>query len=673
MPGSGISSQTSGQLVYALGLQSDGTVYFGMYNTSSTWFPLFTALRLPLNAWTHLGVTFDGTNLKIYFNGTEVAGRTVTGTLVSSTQPQQVGDWLTGDLDEVRIYRRALGATEIALDMATPVDPTTPFQVTLRTPADYALGVLTTPVTAAFSRAADPTTVTTSTFELRDYFSDTLVPASVGYNAATRTATLTPTTALAPLTYYIARIVGGSGGITDSSATALSADVTWIFSTAADSTAPSASYSFSEGVDTETADWSGNWNTAMLMNGTAWTSGVYGNGLLFDGVNDAVQITPSETLILAGGFTFETWINPTAPSSAWVWSQLQGSGNQTYTLALAPSGVVSFTMYTSTAYYPLFTTATLPLNTWTHLAVTYDGTNLKIYFDGVEVAARTVAGTLLSSTQPHRLGDWLTGMLDETRIYRRALSPSEIAADMQSPVDPQPVISSLTPTSGAIGQAVTIAGTNLGAQESGTVTFNGTDATVTSWTPTSIVVTVPAWAGTGPVVVTNQGVSSNSIDFTVLPTPAIAWFDPTTGAAGQAVMIFGTNFGATQGAGTVTFNGTVATTITSWSDTSIGATVPVGASTGPVVVTALGVPSNGIDVYGPADPSDFDTESRGRGRGPGRDDFREQLWRDEGVEHRQIQWHHGDNHELECDEHRGDGASRGDHRERRGHQAGRAE
>ncbi len=202
-----------------LGLQPAGTVYFGMYNTSSTWFPLFTVMQLPLNAWTHLAVTFDGTNLKIYFNGTVVASRTVTGTLVSATQPMVLGDWLTGLLDEVRIYRRVLSAGEIALDLATPVDPTTPFQVTLRTPADYALGVLTTPVTAAFSRAADPATVTTTTVELRDG-SSTLVPGSVSYNTATHTATFTPSSALAPLADYTARIVSGSGGVTDTSATA---------------------------------------------------------------------------------------------------------------------------------------------------------------------------------------------------------------------------------------------------------------------------------------------------------------------------------------------------------------------------------------------------------------------------------------------------------------------
>ena len=63
---------------------------------------------------------------------------------------------------------------------------------------------------------------------------------------------------------------------------------------------------------------------------------------------------------------------------------------------------------------------------------------------------------------------------------------------------------------------MTITGTNFGAtQGTSTVTFNGTIATPTSWTATSIVVPVPAGATTGNVVVTVGGVASNAMVFTV--------------------------------------------------------------------------------------------------------------------------------------------------------------
>src|SRR5258708_6228661 len=138
-------------------------------------------------------------------------------------------------------------------------------------------------------------------------------------------------------------------------------------------------------------------------------------------------------------------------------------------------------------------------------------------------------------------------------------------------------------------------GTNFGTtQGTSTVKFNGTAATtIGSWTATSIVATVPTGATTGNVVVHASGVDSNGSSFTVVAAPNITSLSPTTGAVGSSVTITGTNFGTTQGTGTVAFNGTTATSIGSWTATSIVATVPAGATTGNVVVTVGGVSSNG--------------------------------------------------------------------------------
>jgi hypothetical protein len=158
-----------------------------------------------------------------------------------------------------------------------------------------------------------------------------------------------------------------------------------------------------------------------------------------------------------------------------------------------------------------------------------------------------------------------------------------------------PTITSLSPTSGLTGSSVTIAGSNFGlSQGSSTVTFNGTAATVTSWSATSITVNVPSSATAGYVVVTASGVASNALYFTVtVPPPAISTLSPNSGFAGTGVTITGSNFGSTQGTSTVKFNGTSAT-VTNWSATSIGVTVPSGATTGTVVVTVNGVASNGV-------------------------------------------------------------------------------
>lgn len=167
-----------------------------------------------------------------------------------------------------------------------------------------------------------------------------------------------------------------------------------------------------------------------------------------------------------------------------------------------------------------------------------------------------------------------------------------------------PVISSLTPNTGAVGSAIVIAGSNFGTSATNaSVTFNGTKATISSISSTSIKTTVPSGATTGNVVVTVSGVASNGVTFTITAAPSISSLTPNTGAVGSSIVIAGSNFGATQGTGKVTFNGTTAA-ITSWSATQIVAKVPTGATTGNVVVTAAGgVASNGVTFTVTAAPS----------------------------------------------------------------------
>ncbi|PYU10259.1 MAG: hypothetical protein DMG37_20930, partial [Acidobacteria bacterium] len=160
---------------------------------------------------------------------------------------------------------------------------------------------------------------------------------------------------------------------------------------------------------------------------------------------------------------------------------------------------------------------------------------------------------------------------------------------------PAPSITSLSQTTGAAGLSVTITGSNFGGtQGTSTVTFNSTIATVSNWSATSIIVTVPAGATTGPVLVTVNGVQSNGVTFNVVPAPNISGINPASGPSGASVTISGANFGSSQGSSTVTFNGLNAGAATSWSASSIVILVPNGATTGTVVATVFGTPSNGV-------------------------------------------------------------------------------
>jgi hypothetical protein len=94
------------------------------------------------------------------------------------------------------------------------------------------------------------------------------------------------------------------------------------------------------------------------------------------------------------------------------------------------------------------------------------------------------------------------------------------------------VISNLTPTAGQVGTSVTITGINFSSSQ-GQVSFNGTAATPTNWSATSITVPVPVGAGSGSISVTVGGQTAFSPFFTVGTLPA-GWLDADVGAVGKA-------------------------------------------------------------------------------------------------------------------------------------------
>jgi hypothetical protein len=99
-----------------------------------------------------------------------------------------------------------------------------------------------------------------------------------------------------------------------------------------------------------------------------------------------------------------------------------------------------------------------------------------------------------------------------------------------------------------------------------------------------------------PPSVSFTNLSANqTANFTaVAMVPTITSLSPASGLGGTVVTVSGSNFGATQGSSTVTFNGVAATSYRSWSGTSIQVVVPGGASTGDVVVHVAGGASNGM-------------------------------------------------------------------------------
>ena len=162
-------------------------------------------------------------------------------------------------------------------------------------------------------------------------------------------------------------------------------------------------------------------------------------------------------------------------------------------------------------------------------------------------------------------------------------------------VTARPVITTLSPSTGAANTQVTISGRGFGAaQGTGTVWLGSTPAgSVVSWSDTQIVATVASNAASGNAMVQQSGVWSSAVPFTV-NTPTISSVTPASGVPGTTVTIAGSGFGAAQGTGGQVWLGTMSGVVQSWSDTQVVATVALGAASGSARILQNGVMSNAV-------------------------------------------------------------------------------
>jgi glucose/arabinose dehydrogenase/fibronectin type 3 domain-containing protein len=200
-------------------------------------------------------------------------------------------------------------------------------------------------------------------------------------------------------------------------------------------------WAFGEGAGTTTADATGNGNVGTLT-GASWsTQGRYGSALSFNGTNSVVRVASAASLNVTSAMTLSAWIQPTASQSGWrTIMQREADAyflNASNSSPMRPSGGGTFG---GSLDYLSGPTAN-PVNTWTHVALTYDGTILRLYVNGTQVATAARTGAVQTTTNPlwiggnNPYGEYFQGLIDEVRVYNRALTQTDIQADMNSPLN----------------------------------------------------------------------------------------------------------------------------------------------------------------------------------------------------------------------------------------------
>ncbi len=182
-------------------------------------------------------------------------------------------------------------------------------------------------------------------------------------------------------------------------------------------------------------------NDGTLMNGATFAAGKVDQAFSFDGVNDFVQI-PNAALNNMPAGTIDMWIFPTANGTAAfgfgkTWFAKQHNNVNSYAIFAFKSPTDSRALFHLNNQAPDVVGATpLTLNTWHHVAATWDGSFIRVYVDGVQEGVVASSASLPSDLgSVTSIGAWtgdgnsfFKGRIDEVETFNRALTQSEIQA-----------------------------------------------------------------------------------------------------------------------------------------------------------------------------------------------------------------------------------------------------
>ena len=199
-----------------------------------------------------------------------------------------------------------------------------------------------------------------------------------------------------------------------------------------------------DGAGTTALDATGKGNNGTLEDGPTVVDGQFGQALAFDFSRVAIPASDSLTAdMFQGSFTLSAWINPTRTGDTWqqIFRSMREAGNSNDTLFINNDGRLSWRGLVGGSWAGgMCETApdVVPADQWTHVAVTGDGTNFRIYVNGTlsqESAFQTTDGTNATyyiGGDPGTAGESYTGMVDDLRLYNHVLSEDDVRSSMEN-------------------------------------------------------------------------------------------------------------------------------------------------------------------------------------------------------------------------------------------------
>ncbi len=178
------------------------------------------------------------------------------------------------------------------------------------------------------------------------------------------------------------------------------------------------------------------------VNGVTFMSDpVRGQVAYFDGNDDYIKINSSEALNNAAKhYTASAWVKPTLLNN---WNSVMFKEGRNYSTYIQSSGYVYHRFHDASSTDSGIQTSAgmVPINKWTHIAVTNDGTTAKAFVNGILQKSGSVSGDLVAdisdvligkSNENGSSGSMFTGYMDEVKIWTVALTKEEVSAEYQN-------------------------------------------------------------------------------------------------------------------------------------------------------------------------------------------------------------------------------------------------
>lgn len=409
----------------------------------------------------HVVGTYDGTNARLYINGSQVAVTALTGAIGPATNKFVIASWsgtnelMRGTVDEVAVYGSALSAARVAAHYDAGTNAGPPPDPTVAAPSG--LSAIAASQTQVELRWNDNATNETEYILERDTTSAFSSPHVTPLN---ENETAYSDTGLSPATQYFYRVKALNVGATSAWSNVATA------TTPAVPPPPPTGYGQTVLDDDPLSYWRlDDPSGPSAVDQRAINPGLYANGAVqgapgllgsdaadtavaLDGVNDHVSISNSASLGgLSSLITLEAWIKPSSLPAAGTFASVLTKAE---TFSLQFNGPrLEFTIMQFGARQRLLAPVDAIVAGQTyHVVATFDGTTRRLYVNGAEVANAPLTGGATASSNGLFIGSWngasefLGGTIDDVAVYGKALSAARVAAHYTdgSGVPPPPVV-----------------------------------------------------------------------------------------------------------------------------------------------------------------------------------------------------------------------------------------